>query len=142
MKKIKRCCLLVTDALSFNVLCRGQLEYLKEKGFELVLVAGGGRDELDEVERRGVGRVVNVGFVRKPSLLKDLFALFRLFWFFLFNRFDLVVYSTPKALLLASVAAFCSGQSRRIAIVRGRAYENFSGLRRSVFAFLDKAALS
>ncbi|MCG9715004.1 glycosyltransferase, partial [Shewanella insulae] len=48
------------------------------------------------------------------------------------------VYSTPKAMFLGAIASFLTMQPRRVCIVRGRAYEDFSGFKRSFFKLLDK----
>lgn len=86
---------------------------------------------------RNVGRVIDIGFKRKPSFLSDLACLARLIGFFSINRFDIVIYSTPKALLLGSIASAITAQKNRIAMVRGRAYENFSGKKRAIFRAFD-----
>lgn len=53
-----------------------------------------------------------------------------------------MVYSTPKALLLGSVASCVTLHTNRVAIVRGRVYENFFGRKQLFFHMLDKIALS
>lgn len=138
----KRICFVITDAVSFNVLCRDQLEYFRDEfPVDLTLVCGGGKEQLNRLHDRNVGRVVDIGFVRKPSLYNDFVSLCKLFVFFVLNRFDLVVYSTPKALLLGSIASFFSIQPRRIALIRGRVYENYHGVKRVAFRLLDAIAL-
>lgn len=138
----RKVCFVVTDAVSFNALCRGQLEYFVERAeWDITLLAGGDAVEFEKLRSRDVGSVVDVGLVRRPSFIRDLRSLLVIFWFFLWHRFDLVVYSTPKALLIASAAAFFSGQRNRLAIIRGRAYENYRGLLRWCYALLDKVAL-
>ena len=128
---------MVTDAISFNVLYRGQLEYLAESGCDLTLICGGENSELDILRARNVGTVIDYGLVRKPSVWPDLLSLFKLIWHFLFNRYDVVVSTTPKALLLGSVAAFLTCQSRRVSFFQGRVYENFKGLKRKIYTLLD-----
>lgn len=140
---IKRICFVVTDAVSFNALYRGQLEYIRDNaGYAVTLVSGGSAGEIDKLKKRNVGRVVNLNFVRAPSFLRDFTCLLLLVKFFAFNRFDLILYSTPKALLLGSLAGAVTFQRRRVAIIRGRAYENFEGRKRKIFSFLDKLALT
>lgn len=138
---MRKLCLVITDAVSFNILCKGQLEFFRDQGrFELTLVCGGRIEEVERLRDRNVGKVHHLKMQRKPSFLADLRCLIELSWFFLFNRFDLVVYSTPKALLLASIAAFFSKQRMRVAIIRGRIYENHSGWTRTLWSYLDKVA--
>lgn len=136
-------CFLVTDAISFNVLCRGQLEYFKDNAdIDITLICGGSQNQLEILTNRKVGKVINAGFYRKISLINDIKSIFFLFFYFLFNRFDLVVYSTPKALLLGSIASSLTFQKRRVALIRGRAYENFSGKKRKLYELLDKICLA
>lgn len=137
----KRICLVVTDAISFNVLCRGQLEFFRDSGAALTLVCGGDVCEVDRLVGRSVGKVVHFPFRRRPSILFDIYCLFRLWLFFLFNRFDATVYSTPKALLVASLASFFSFHKNRVALVRGRVYESSSGFTKRSFLFLDWISL-
>ncbi len=139
----KKICFIVTDAISFNVLCRGQLEFIRDNSdFDITLICGGDQTQLDILRKRNVGRVINAGFMRNPSLLKDIKSLAFLIKYLRLNRFDIVVYSTPKALLLGSVSSFLTLHEHRVAIVRGRVYENFFGKKRLFFHMLDKIALS
>ena len=135
-------CVMVTDSVSFNVLCKGQLEYFKKSlGMDITLVCGGDAVELERLRHRNIGRVVFIPFKRRPSLCRDVYCLFLLFAFFCRNRFDVVLYSTPKAMLLGALSSAFSFQKNRVALVRGRAYENFVGLKRSFYSMLDKVSL-
>ena len=136
-------CFLVTDAISFNILFKDQLEYFKQSSqLDITLVCGGSDDEVNVLKSRNVGNVINIPLVRKPSILKDLSALTRLTYFFVHHRFDIVVYLTPKALLLGSISASLTLQKRRIGFVLGRAYENFSGYKKFFYQFLDKISFA
>lgn len=137
-----RICFLITDAISFNVLTRGQLEYIRDySNFDITLICGGSQEQLDILRARNVGTVVDAKFQRNPSLLKDAKSLTYLTYYLLFNRFDIIVYSTPKALLLGSLASFITLHKKTIALVRGRAYENFSGKKRKFYETLDRVSL-
>ena len=139
---MKKVCFIVTDAVSFNVLYRGQFEFFKDSGaFSMTFIAGGSRDEISKFNDRDLGQLVDVGFVRNPSLFQDVLSLLLLLKFLIFNRFDLIVYSTPKALLLGSLASFLSFHRKRIALIHGRVYENYTGFKRKFFEFLDKVSL-
>lgn len=142
MNKKHELCLVVTSAFSFNVLYRDQLEYLAKQGLRLTLICGGPADEVSKLRARNVGRVIDLGIVREPHLWFDLLSLFKLFWHFLWNRYTTVLYTTPKALFLGSIAALLTLQTRRVAFFQGRVYENFIGLKRSVYLFLDKITIT
>ncbi len=105
MKK-KKLCFIVTDAISFNVLCKGQFEYyLKNRdNYEISYVCGGNDIEIEKLKLRNIGNVHKFNFLRHPVLTHDILSLIKIIIFFTKNRFDIIVYSTPKALFLASIA--------------------------------------
>ena len=131
-----------TDALSFNNLMRGQLEYLHSLGVELDLYCGGPRAEQEALIARGIGTVRKLPFRRPPHPFWDLVTLAALTAMLSVRRYDAVVYSTPKALLLGALAAFVTGQKRRIAWFRGRAYENVRGAKRTPFVAFDRLTMA
>ena len=132
--------LIVTDAYAFNTLSRGQLEYFTDEGLSLDLYCGGATEQIDKLRQRSVGRVIPLPLRRQPHPWYDFLALVVLTWHLLTKRYTTVVYSTPKAMLLGSIAAFCSGQKRRICFVRGRAYETMTGRKRRVYLGMDRLA--
>src|SRR5690554_4279517 len=134
-------CFVVTDAVSFNSLYRGQLEYLTSQGFNLTLICGGSQDEVNKLESRQVGKVIQIDMIRIASPVSDLMCLIKLWWHFLFNRYDLVVVTTPKAILLGSLASFFAMQKKRVVFFQGRVYENYTGLKRKLFIILDYLAV-
>lgn len=137
-----RLALIVTDAYAFNVLGRGQLEYFKSRGVELSLYCGGSAEDMATLRKRELGRVTHIPFRRPPHPLFDFLALALLLWWLSVRRYDGVVSSTPKAMLLGSIAAALTRQPNRTALVRGRAYETDAGLRRKVFLLFDRIAFA
>lgn len=131
-------CFVITDAISFNYLCDDLLKsYSQDPSVDLTLVCGGSNDDLDVLRSKSYGNVIDVGFSRSISLANDFASLRKLLKVFNKVKYDLVVVSTPKALLLGSVASFLGRQPARVAIVRGRVYENKSGFSRKAWLLLD-----
>jgi len=136
-------CFVVTDAQSFNALCKGQFEYYKENfDVDLTFVCGGSGSEIDQMRMRNVGGVVDCGLTRRPQFINDIKVLSKLTWIFYKNRFDVVIYSTPKALLLTSIAAAITRQNHRIALIRGRVYENSHGVKRLAWSLADRLSIA
>lgn len=136
-------CFIITDAVSYQMLCRGQFEYFQENSnFDMTFISGGSKQDFDKLHKRQVGKVFDAELVRKPSVIKDIKSLITLISYFSVNRFDLVVYSTPKALLLGSIATSITRHNNTIAIIRGRAYEKFFGKKRKLYQLLDRVSLS
>lgn len=132
-----RICYVATDAISFNVLYRGQFEYLRLSKNDLTLLCGGSSSELQRLRERDVGNVVPISMKRRPHLLSDLKALLYLIKHFEGHRYDIIVATTPKAILLGALAAKITRQPRRVIFFQGRVYENFSGFVRRFYRFLD-----
>ena len=131
-------CFVMTDAVSFNLLYRDQLEYLRDQAdIDITLICGGSPEQLATLRARNIGQVVDLDFQRQPSVLKDGKALVRLSAYMLSHRFDVVIYITPKAMLLGSIASAMTRQKRRIAFSVGRPYENFLGIKKRVFQGFD-----
>jgi glycosyltransferase involved in cell wall biosynthesis len=134
----KKICFIVTDALSLNTLSLDQIKTINSlSNVDVTAISGGNKSEVDKYLGENLGFFKYISMQREPSLIKDLVCLIKLWWFLIFNRFDLIVYSTPKALLLGSLASFFSFHQKRISILRGRPYENFIGIKRRAFLLLD-----
>lgn len=131
----------MTDAVSFNYLMRGQLEHLSHNGYQLTLICGGNFEQLDKLNERKVGKIKYIPFSRKINIFNDICCLFKLWFFLLTHRFDSIVYSTPKAVLLASLSSFFSISKHRVCLFRGRVYENHNGYKFKLFSYLDKLAI-
>lgn len=134
---MKRICFIMSDSLSYQTLAYEHLLALKSKGVKVTCLYGGDKSRLAASKLLDFANFVDVGITRKPNFFRDFLTLCRAFLHFVFNRYDTVVYSTPKAMLLGSLATAMAFQKRRVCIVRGRAYENSKGLKRQVFKFLD-----
>jgi len=138
-KKIKLC-VVITDPMNLWSLYRDQFIYLQKNGFEITAVASDGVEH-QKLQELGI-RSVAISMKKQPSPLNDLISLLKLMIFFMYNRFDLVSVSTPKASLLGSLAAFITFQKKIIFTIRGRAYENKQGFSKQIFENIDKLICS
>ena len=136
--QVARLGMIVTVASSFNILARGQLEYLVRSGFSLNLFCDGSQDDLEVLSARRVGSVSRIPMRRAPHPLLDLISLVQLTQKLFGRRFDGWICGTPKAMLLGALAGWITRQPNRIAIVHGRAYELFRGPRRRLYLLLDR----
>jgi len=135
MNKKKRLCIIVHPPIALTLM-RKQWSYWMEKGFEVYCISGPSPQEHEKVQKMGVKTHV-VSMDRFPNPLKDIISLLRIWWFLLWHRFDLIHVSVLKSSLLGSLAAWLSGHRRVIYLVRGRAYENMTGLKRKMMNFFE-----
>ncbi len=129
-KEKKRLCIILTSALSMNLL-RKQWAHWMKHGWEVHCIAGPGDEAHNRVRAMGVKTFV-VPIERNPSPIKDILTLIQLWWLLLWHRYDILHLSTPKASFFGALAGRLSFHSHLYYLVRGRAYENMTGLKRKV----------
>lgn len=133
---------LLTDEIS-SVLVRGQLGYLTERGFDVTVAACRAQPNKPPEPGKwddGVA-VEHLPFVREPSPIADLRALWATIRLIRRIRPTIVNASTPKAGLLGSVAAWVCRVPVRVYGVRGFRFETATGWRRRLFTGLEWAAM-
>jgi glycosyltransferase involved in cell wall biosynthesis len=135
-KPSKKLCMITTSAESLVSLHRGLYLYFQSKGWRITTISGPGEDHLKLLRVQGAETVI-MPFVRHPSPLVDLWSLFRLWFYLLYNRFDIIHVSTPKASLLGTLSSFLSLHGNRVLTYRGRVFENYCGQKRRFYLWLD-----
>lgn len=129
---------LVTSDIS-SVLLRGQLAFLRDQGFDVSVGCA-----VDRTAGRSFddGIVVHpLPYVREPSPLRDLRALFATVRLVRRLRPDCVNASTPKAGLLGMLAARLTRVPVRVHVVRGLRSETTSGPARAVLQTLERLTM-
>jgi glycosyltransferase involved in cell wall biosynthesis len=133
---------LLTDEIS-SVLVRGQLGFLVEQGFDVTVATRRADPAVPPEPGKwddGVA-VEQLPFVREPSPVADVRALFATVGLIRRVRPDIVNASTPKAGLLGSVAGWPCRVPMRVYVVRGLRFETATGWRRRMFRRLEWLAV-
>ncbi|TWT70526.1 N,N'-diacetylbacillosaminyl-diphospho-undecaprenol alpha-1,3-N-acetylgalactosaminyltransferase [Crateriforma conspicua] len=127
---------ILTSGISAWGLLRGQLSYLKESGFDVTVIASPGTKLQQVADREGIG-IAGVQMKRAPALIHDLRSLKELTH--TLKRLDphIVHFSTPKAGLLGSLAAYRLQTPIRIYTLRGLRADGFVGLKARTFSALE-----
>ena len=148
---------LLTDEIS-SVLVRGQLGYLVEQGFDVTVATRLAQPveheaaSADGTRDSGVNRdsgvdwdpgvaVEHIAFVREPSPVADLRALWATVGLIRRVRPTIVNASTPKAGLLGMLGAWGCRVPVRVYVVRGFRFETAVGWRRRLFRSLEWVAM-
>jgi len=118
---------------------RGQLAYLRESGADVHLVSSP-ESQLEPTAEREAVTAHAVKMDREIAPLKDLRALVALWRLFRRLRPDIVNASTPKAGLLAGLAAKLSGVRGRVYLLRGLRMETTTGLLRWILWSAERLA--
>jgi glycosyltransferase involved in cell wall biosynthesis len=120
-------------------LMRGQLATVRERGFDVTVVASPSW-ELDAVTEREAVPTISVPMNREITPLQDLVALYRLVRVMKNVRPDIVNAGTPKAGLLGMLAARIANVPARIYVLRGLRLETTSGLKRLLLKTTERIA--
>lgn len=126
-----------TVPLSARTLLRGQLRYLRERGFDVILVCSPG-EGLEAFARSEGVRSFTVPMRRDISPLRDVISLWRLFRLLRRLRPDIVNASTPKASLLGTLAAWLARVPVRVYTLRGLRLETVTGFKRLVLRLAER----
>ena len=113
------------------------LPLLRNRGWDVHVVTGGDEGSIDRYPSVAYH---HVAFGRRISPLRDVISLVRLLRLFVRLRPDIVVAATPKASLLALLAARAARVKHRVFHVWGCRWDAGAGLRATVLRYADRVA--
>ena len=96
---------LTTVPISLNYLLKGQMAFIRQNGFKVIMGSAAG-EEIEEVKKQEGCMHVVFPLTRKITPLKDILALFLLFRYLKKEKPQIVHSHTPKAGLLSMTAAY------------------------------------
>ena len=118
---------------------QGRLRALREAGFRVSLISAPG-ELLHESARNERAAAYTVPMERGISPIADAIALFRIWRLLRHLKPDIVEFSTPKAGLLGSLAAWICRVPVRIYFLRGLKLETLRGLKRKLLQITERMA--
>lgn len=114
-----------------------QITYFTGKGHEIHVACSTGGN-LETYRTKWNFKLLNIVISRKISLLQDLVSIFNLIIYIKKYKIDIVVGHTPKGALVAMIASFFSGVSKRIYFRHGLMFETSHGLKKLLFIFIER----
>jgi len=137
-KKIKICYITSIDA-TIKFILFSQIKFLKRENYDVYAVCSPGK-WIKDIEKEKI-KVKTIRFKRKISPISDLITLFRLFFYFKKEKFDIVHTHTPKPGLLGQLAAKMAGIPIIVNTVHGFYFQKRdSWLKRKFFILIEKIA--
>ncbi|WP_256003255.1 glycosyltransferase family 4 protein [Pedobacter deserti] len=130
---------ITTVPLSLEKLIAGQMRYMSEHGFEVLMISSdfAGKEELS-IREKSIFTPVNM--TRTITPLADLAALVELIKIFRNFKPDIVHTHTPKAGLLGMIAAKLSRVPIRLHTVAGLPFMETKGLKRALLEMMERLA--
>lgn len=132
-----RLSIVLTHPMTASLLMRGQLAFLRRRGWSVRLICSPG-EELREVEAREGIEVRPMPMAREMRPAADLFALARLSLLLHRGRPDIVNAGTPKAGLLGMLAAASGTGALRVYTLRGLRLETARGTKRALLSLAER----
>jgi glycosyltransferase involved in cell wall biosynthesis len=127
---------IATASISIHLLLKGQLTFLRGK-YEVIALAGD-ENYLEEIRIRERVGTMHIPMLRKISVLRDLNSLLQMVRFFRTERPVLVHSITPKAGLIAMLAARITGVPVRMHTYTGLIFPYKKGILQQLLIWMDR----
>jgi glycosyltransferase involved in cell wall biosynthesis len=128
---------ITTSPLSLHSLLSNQMRYMKEHGFDVIMVSSNGKEWPELLKNEGCEHRI-VPMAREIAPFKDLVSLWRLYRLFRKEKPDIVHSHTPKAGLLAMLAAKFARVKIRVHTIAGLRFMTAKGFKRKLLVFMEK----
>jgi glycosyltransferase involved in cell wall biosynthesis len=128
---------ITTVPMALRYLLPGQMRYMKQQGFDVLMISAEGPEKEAVINNEGCPHTV-VNMTRQITPFKDLACLWQLIKIFRKERPDIVHSHTPKAGLLGMLAAKICGVKIRIHTVAGLPLMVEKGAKYQLLLFIEK----
>ncbi|WP_339879491.1 glycosyltransferase family 4 protein [uncultured Algoriphagus sp.] len=132
---------ITTVPISLKLLLAGQIKFLRDQGWEVLMVSADGR-ELPQVIKAEGSKHEIIPFTRKITPFQDLKCLWQLYQLIKREKPEIVHTHTPKAGLLGMIAAKLAGVRIRIHTLAGIPYMVAEGGKRGLLENMEKLTYS
>ena len=116
---------------------RGQLSYLKSKGFDVDVVCEADSRAKEASMQEGV-MYYPVDIIRESAPINDIKSFYQLFHIMKKNKYDAVNCSTKKGGFLGVLAAKLAGGTRCIYVIRGLTLEKTNYIKMKILLLIEK----
>jgi glycosyltransferase involved in cell wall biosynthesis len=128
---------ITTAPLSMKYLLNGQMRYMQEHGFDVLMISSEGKEWPDIIANEQCNHYI-IHMTRKITPVTDIISLWKLYRFLKIQKPDIVHSHTPKAGLLAMLAAKFAGIKIRIHTIAGLRFMTSEGLGRKILMNMEK----
>jgi glycosyltransferase involved in cell wall biosynthesis len=128
---------ITTAPLSMKYLLTGQMGYMQQHGFDVTMISSEGSEWPDIIDNEKCSHHI-IHMTRKMTPFTDVVSLWKLYRFFKSQQPDIVHSHTPKAGLLAMMAAKFAGIKIRVHTVAGLRFMTAAGAGRKILVQMEK----
>ena len=128
---------ITTLPVSMKVLLKGQPYFMKNKGFEVILISSSG-PEVESLEKQESCRHISIPLTRTINPFIDIYCIIKLWIIFLKIKPDIVHTHTPKAGLVGMWAALLAGVPVRLHTIAGLPWVEYNGFLRQLLILIER----
>lgn len=128
---------ITTVPISLKHLLSGQMSYMRKNGFNVIMVSSYGK-ELEDVIRNEKCKHIVINLTRKITILKDLYATYKLYMLLRKEKPHIVHTHTPKAGIVGMLASILAGIPIRLHTVAGLPLVEAKGFKRLILNLTEK----
>jgi len=132
-KKIIR---ITTVPMSLKYLLKGQMSFMSKNGFDVIMISADGEELENVIESENCNHFI-VPFTRKITIIKDLYATYKLYCILRRENPDIVHTHTPKAGIVGMLASYLARVPIRLHTVAGLPLVETTGFKRFILNFVE-----
>tara|TARA_B110000902_G_scaffold2428_1_gene2724 strand:+ start:224 stop:1393 length:1170 start_codon:yes stop_codon:yes gene_type:complete len=128
---------ITTVPMALKHLLKGQMSFMSKNGFDVIMISADGQELNDVIESEKCKHFI-VPFTRKITIIKDLYATYKLYRILIREKPDIVHTHTPKAGLVGMLASYFARVPARLHTVAGLPLVETTGFKRFILNFVER----
>tara|TARA_B110000503_G_scaffold141639_1_gene235772 strand:- start:2169 stop:3344 length:1176 start_codon:yes stop_codon:yes gene_type:complete len=127
---------ITTVPMALKYLLKGQMSFMSNNGFDVIMISADGHELNGVIESEKCKHYI-VPFTRKITIIKDLYATYKLYRILIREKPDIVHTHTPKAGIVGMLASYFAGVPARLHTVAGLPLVETTGFKRVILNFVE-----
>ena len=128
---------ITTASMALKYLLKGQMSFMSKNGFDVIMISADGQELNDVIESEKCKHFI-VPFTRKITIIKDLYATYKLYRILIREKPDIVHTHTPKAGIVGMLASYFARVPARLHTVAGLPLVETTGFKRFILNFVER----
>ena len=128
---------ITTIPMALKYLLQGQMSFMGKNGYDVIMISADGQELNDVIENEKCKHFI-VPFTRKITIIKDLYATYKLYRILIREKPDIVHTHTPKAGIVGMLASYFASVPVRLHTVAGLPLVETTGFKRLVLNSVER----
>jgi len=128
---------ITTAPMALKYLLKGQMSFMSKNSFDVIMISADGQELNDVIESEKCKHFI-VPFTRKITIIKDLYATYKLYRILIREKPDIVHTHTPKAGIVGMLASYFARVPARLHTVAGLPLVETTGFKRFILNYVEQ----